>query len=256
MPRARPTSRQLGRHVQPGRVQLDPDAAGHRDVLQVGDQPVADVHHRGRAELGRPRDPARTAARGGGARPPPRPASGTRARARPARPRPSPAGPRTPPRRPAAPRSGSPAPGRRRSPSAVTASTSTSARTTSPPTTRAPSGSASARIPSASRSSQSTGVSGGTASPSSSPVGDGAHRRDVGEVLRGGLVADVLGRGPVPAEVPGVDQQVGRGDDAPVRGREHRGVVARARAPADRRPRRRTARSAGRRARTRPPLRQ
>ena len=39
--------------------------------------------------------------------------------------------------------------------------------------------------------------------------GRGAHRRDVGQVRRRRLVADVLGRGPVPAEVPALDEHVG-----------------------------------------------
>ena len=62
---------QLRRHLQPGRVQLDADPAGDRDVPEVGDQPVADVDHRGRAELGGLRALPRTAARGAGARRPP-----------------------------------------------------------------------------------------------------------------------------------------------------------------------------------------
>ncbi len=54
-----------------------------------------------------------------------------------------------------------------------------------------------------------------------------AHGGDVGEVLRGGLAADVVGRGPVAPEVPALQQDVGARHDPPVGGGHHRGVVAR-----------------------------
>jgi hypothetical protein len=58
--------------------------------------------------------------------------------------------------------------------------------------------------------------------------GDGAHGGDVGEVLGGGLAADVVGGGPVAAEVAALDEDVRAGDGPPVRGRDQRRVVARA----------------------------
>ena len=60
-------------------------------------------------------------------------------------------------------------------------------------------------------------------------VSDGraaAHRVDVGEVLRGGPVADVLGRGPVAAEVPALDHEVGRDHDVAGPDPQHGRVVA------------------------------
>ena len=56
-------------------------------------------------------------------------------------------------------------------------------------------------------------------------VGRAAHRVDVGQVGRGGLAADVAGRGPLAAEVPALHEQVGRDDDVALRGAEHGGVV-------------------------------
>ncbi len=56
--------------------------------------------------------------------------------------------------------------------------------------------------------------------------GHRAHRRDVREVLRRGLAADLARGRPVPAEMPVLDQQIGAGDHAPVGGPEHRRVVA------------------------------
>ena len=45
-----------------------------------------------------------------------------------------------------------------------------------------------------------------------------AHRGDVGEIRGGGLVADVLGRGPVAPEVPPLHEDVGARHDPPVGG--------------------------------------
>ncbi len=57
--------------------------------------------------------------------------------------------------------------------------------------------------------------------------GHRAHRRDVGEVLGGGLAADVVGGGPVAPEVPALQEDVGAGDHPPVRRGDHRGIVTR-----------------------------
>ena len=114
-----------------------------------------------------------------------------------------------------------------RSPNAVTASTSTSARTTSPPSTRASSGRHSARIPSASSSSQATGRSGGTARPSSRPVGTApmaaTSARFCAAALRPTSVAVDQSR----RKCLAVDEQVGGGHHPAVRRRQHRRVVAR-----------------------------
>ncbi len=56
--------------------------------------------------------------------------------------------------------------------------------------------------------------------------GDRAHGGDVGEVLRGGLAADVVRRRPVAAEVTSFEQDVRAGHHAPVGGGDDRGVVA------------------------------
>ena len=56
--------------------------------------------------------------------------------------------------------------------------------------------------------------------------GVGPHGGDVGEVLRGGFVADVARTGPVPAEVPSLHEQVGGGNDAAVSGPDDGCVVA------------------------------
>lgn len=57
---------------------------------------------------------------------------------------------------------------------------------------------------------------------------DGAHGGDVREVLRGGLAPDVVGRGPVAAEVPPFEEDVRAHDDPAVRRGHHGRVVARA----------------------------
>ena len=54
----------------------------------------------------------------------------------------------------------------------------------------------------------------------------GAHGGDVGEVLRGRLAADVVRGGPVPAEVPPLEQDVGARHDPAVGRGHHGGVVA------------------------------
>ena len=58
--------------------------------------------------------------------------------------------------------------------------------------------------------------------------GAAAHGVDVGEVLGRGPVADVVGFGPVPAEVPSLDHQVGRDHHVAVADPQHRGIVTRA----------------------------
>ncbi len=71
------------------------------------------------------------------------------------------------------------------------------------------------------------GEFGGDDEPEQDGGGHRAHRGDVREVLRGGLTADVVGGGPVAAEVPSFQQQVRAGHYAPVGGRHHRRVVPR-----------------------------
>ena len=56
----------------------------------------------------------------------------------------------------------------------------------------------------------------------------GAHRGDVREVLRGRLAPHVVGRGPVAAKVPSLQQDVGARHHPPVRRGHHCGVVTRA----------------------------
>lgn len=57
--------------------------------------------------------------------------------------------------------------------------------------------------------------------------GFGPHGGDVGEVLRGGLSADVVRTGPIAAEVPTLKKEVRRHDDPPTGSSEHCGVVTR-----------------------------
>ena len=52
-----------------------------------------------------------------------------------------------------------------------------------------------------------------------------AHRRDVGEVLGGGLAPHLVGAGPVEAEMPPLHQQVCACDDRPAGRRDDRGIV-------------------------------
>ena len=54
-----------------------------------------------------------------------------------------------------------------------------------------------------------------------------AHRCDVGEVCGGGLAPHVVPGGPVEPEVDVLDEHIGRGDDPAVRSEHHGGVVAR-----------------------------
>src|SRR5690606_37279644 len=56
--------------------------------------------------------------------------------------------------------------------------------------------------------------------------GDAAHRIDVGGGGRDGLAADVRGGGPVPTEVPTLDEDVRRGDVGAVGGGDVRRIVA------------------------------
>ena len=167
----------------------------------------------------------RTAAPGAG-RPRPAPAaSGSRGPGRRARRPPSPAGRRARGRRPAR------APERStgasvHAPSTVTAITTWSARVRSPPTTLAPTSAHSSAKPRAKSSAHCTGRSAGRGEPDGQRGRAAAHRVDVGQVLRGGPVPDVLGGGPVAAEVPALDHQVGRDDHVPGAHPQHGGVVA------------------------------
>ena len=108
----------------------------------------------------------------------------------------------------------------------VTATTTWSRRVRSPPTTLAPTRSHSAANPAAKSSAQRAGRSLGARQADGERVRAATHRVDVGEVLGGGPVADVVGLDPVAAEVPALDQQVGRDDDVALAHPEHRGVVA------------------------------
>ena len=101
-----------------------------------------------------------------------------------------------------------------------------SPRTTSPPTTAAPATWHSSRMPSISSVGQVTGQFGGDDQAEQQRGRHRAHGGDVGEVLRGGLAADVVRRGPVAAEVPPLQQDVGAGHDPAVGCGDHRGVVA------------------------------
>ena len=101
-----------------------------------------------------------------------------------------------------------------------------SPRTTSPPTTAAPATWHSSRRPSISSTGQVTGSSAGHDEAEQQRGRHGAHGGDVREVLRGGLAADVVGGGPVAAEVPALQQDVGARHDPAVGRGDHRRVVA------------------------------
>ena len=63
------------------------------------------------------------------------------------------------------------------------------------------------------------------AQPDQQGRGVSAHRGNVSKVLRGRLAAQLVGWGPVPPEVPTLDEQIGRSDHPSVRCGENRGVV-------------------------------
>ena len=203
---------------------IDHDARGRRDMAEVGDQPVTDVDHRGRAgpRGGRPRGVRRLRKPMGSDDYGRRPETPLRA-ASPAAAQPSrPANATTSPGR-ARPRD-------RRTPLQVAEGGDRDkkdiAATTSPPTTPASTRSHSSRSPSAKARPDATGV-GGRGQPNEQRRGHRTHRGDVGEVLRGGLAADVVGRRPVAPEVPPVDEQIGRRDHSTVGRAHHRRVVTR-----------------------------
>ena len=108
----------------------------------------------------------------------------------------------------------------------VTAITISSARVRSPPTTLAPTAGALGGEPAGEVERPLRGQVGRRGQADGERVGGAAHGVDVGEVLRGRAVADVLGAGPVAAEVPALDHQVGGDDDVPVADAQHGGVVA------------------------------
>ena len=149
-----------------------------------------------------------------------------------AAPRPSPAGRRSRPRRRDARRTVVPAcPST--TPSAVTATITWSAPVRSPPTTEAPTSRASAAMPVGQAERPLHREVRGRGQRDRQRGRAAAHRVDVGEVGGGHPVPDVLGVGPVAAEVPALDEHVGGDHHPPVRDGDHRGVVTRARgAPA------------------------
>ena len=213
-----------GSRTRPRRTSIaTPESCG--EVAGVGEQPVGDVDHRGGAGVGghRPGVVRRLRAAVGLDQHP----RGAEAAAEHGQ---SPGGPALAAgerEHVAGPRRRSAAPGRLvQAPITVTAMTTWSARVRSPPTTLAPTRAHSSAKPRAKSSAHCTGRSAGRGEADRQRGGAAAHRVDVGEVLRGGAVADVGGRGPVAAEVPALDHQVGRDHDVAGLHPQHRGVVA------------------------------
>ena len=110
-------------------------------------------------------------------------------------------------------------------PRTVTAITTWSARVRSPPTTLAPTSAHSSAKPPANSSAHAAGRSAGRRQADGQRGGAAAHRVDVGQVGGGRPVTDVGGRGPVAAEVPALDHQVGRHDHVAGLHAQHRRVV-------------------------------
>ena len=181
----------LGHLERPGR-DVDRDPAAPRDVTEV----LRPARRSRRSSPSRPASrPAVPAAYGGDGR---RCAS-TRTRGE-RKPRDSTASPAA--AQPSRPATATTSPGRApervtgsrpsRTPSAVTARVSVSARAMSPPTTLAPTGSHSSRRPSASDERPVGGQVGRRGQADQQGGRHGAHGGHVGEVLRGGLAAHVV----------------------------------------------------------------
>ena len=209
-------------------VQLDATPLAVGDVAEVGEQPVADVDHRGGAGERGQRRPRRTAARaGGGPRPAPA-ASGSRGEHR------QPAGG---PALPAGDRDDVAGPGagadhRRRgparSPSAVTAITT---RSRADDVAADDAGADPARTPRRSPSASSRPTAPGRSAGAASPTSEHGRRRPPIASMSARFCAAALwptsaALGPVAPEVPALDEQVGGHHDPPVGRRQHRGVVA------------------------------
>ena len=197
-------------------------------MRQVGEQPVAHVHHRGGPGPAPP-----SAAAYGGSRPPvrghedPRRPEAAAEHREPGRP-PSPAARTTRdhvagPARP----TGSPGRAAPQIPSAVTETTTARRPTTSPPTTRPRRRAASSRQP-VGQAAAPTRSAGRPArpSPTSSAVGLAPIAAMSARFCAAALCPTSHGLGPVAAEMDALHQHVGRGHHAAVGGSDDGGVVA------------------------------
>ena len=120
-----------------------------------------------------------------------------------------------------------------RLPRPVTASSTVAARAVSPPMTAAPARAASAASPGPGGSGPAHRQVRRRGQRQQQAGRVRAHGRQVGQAAGGGLVTGIRTRGPVPAEVPALDQEVGGGHHPAVRGGQYRGIVP----DADQRPR-------------------